>query len=219
MERSSSATSKRSCAFERESAALRRFRAAAIALALLIPSRAHAVRFALGVASDFTPIVLDPNRGPDASAPILVGFRPVLDVELNHYLSFGAYPPFTVYRSAANSTGAESVFGLGASLRKPFLFDTAPEEILAYVTGRFGFGTVNGRAGPFYGGALGVSVTWLDTGRGVFGELGLSKLHVNGLERAGDTDRTMIGLSVGILFHLGGEDWRIGRTKISDEEK
>ncbi len=177
---------------------------------------AHAVRFALGVATDLTPIVLDPSRSGDMDAPVLWGFRPVLDLELNHYLSFGAYPPFTLYRGGGASSGAESVFGLGASFRYPVLNDTAPEEMLLYATLRGGFGTVDGRAGPFYGGALGLSVTWLDTGRGLFGELGLSRLHVEGLEDAFDVDRTMIGLSIGVLFHLGGEDWRIGRKALPE---
>lgn len=170
------------------------------------------MRFALGVASDFTPIVVDPGRVEGMSAPILIGFRPVLDIELNHYLSFGAYPPFTIYRSAANSSGAESVFGLGASFRKPILRDHAPEELLAYATIRGGFGTVDGRAGPFYGGAIGLSATWLDTGRGLFGELSVSRLNVafDGF----DVDRTMVGISFGVLFHLGGEDWRIGRKAL-----
>jgi hypothetical protein len=177
---------------------------------------AQAVRFALGVASDFTPVVIDPGLAEGASQPILIGFRPILDIELNHYLSFGAYPPFTIYRSSANSSGAESVFGIGASFRKPFLRDTKPEEVLAYATIRGGFGTVNGRAGPFYGAAIGVSATWLDTGRGLFGELNVSKLHVAGLDSTLDVDRTMVGISVGILFHLGGEDWRIGRKAIDE---
>lgn len=217
---------KRWFAFGRESAVLPRSEStlaiarALVALAAIAVARdAHAVRFALGVAGDFTPVVVDPGLLENESNPILIGFRPILDIELNHYLSFGAFPPFTIYRSTANSTGAESVFGLGVSFRKPFLRDTAPEEVLAYATFRGGFGTVNGRAGPFYGGALGVSATWLDTGRGIFGELGVSKLHVGFSNESFDVDRTMFGISFGILFHLGGEDWRIGRTRIEDDQE
>lgn len=172
------------------------------------------------MATELTPIVIDPARSGDSDAPVLWGFRPVLDLELNHYLSFGAYPPFTIYRGGSTgSSGAESVFGLGASFRYPVLMDSAPEELLLYGTLRGGFGTVDGRAGPFYGLALGASVTWLDTGRGLFGELGVSRLNVAGINDAFDVERTMIGLSVGVLFHLGGEDWRIGRKALPEEPR
>jgi hypothetical protein len=183
---------------------------------LIVPNTAHAIRFGLGVASEVTPLVFDVGNTQNAST-FRLGFRPVLDVEANHYLSFGAYAPFTVYRTGdaegAASSGAESVFGVSASGRVPFLRDTAPEEILAYGTARGGFSTINGRAGPFLGAALGVSVTWLSTGRGLFAELSLSHARVSNVP-IGDTreelNRYLVSISIGFVFHLGGEDWRLG---------
>src|SRR5205823_3028190 len=160
---------------------------------------------------------IDRIQTENGSSPLRLGFRPVLEVEINHYLAFGTYAPFTVFRSGESegsaSSGAESVFGLTASGRVPFLRDSPPEEILAYLTGRGGFSTINGRAGPFLGAALGSSVTWLETGRGFFAEIGLSHADVSGVPisgRVAHLDRFLITFGVGIIFHLGGEDWRLG---------
>jgi hypothetical protein len=199
------------------SAVLRRSSAAALLLLALYPRPAEAVRFGLGVATELTPIVIDRVQTENGSSPVRLGFRPVLEVEVNHYLSFGAYAPFTVFRSGESegsaSSGAESVFGLTTSGRVPFFRETAPEEILAYVTGRGGFSTINGRAGPFLGAALGASATWLETGRGVFAEVGLSHADVTGVpvgtERV-HLNRFFISFAVGLVFHLGGEDWLLG---------
>jgi hypothetical protein len=186
-------------------------------MALLAPSEAHAVRFGLGVASEVTPLVIDAGSSVTSGSGVRLGFRPVLEVEANYYLSFGAYAPFTVYRTGdsegAASSGAESVFGVSASGRIPFLRDSPPEEFLAYATARGGFSTINGRAGPFLGAALGLSVTWLSTGRGFFAEVGLSHAHVSDVpigEVRADLNRYLVSFSVGLVFHLGGEDWRLG---------
>ncbi|MCK6550568.1 hypothetical protein L6R52_32320 [Myxococcota bacterium] len=202
-------------------AAIARVSLLAIALVGASARDAAAVRFALGVATDLTPIVVDPARPPDAAAPVLFGFRPVLEVEANEYFSVGAYAPFTVYRSAstgAASSGAESVFGLTLSGRYPVLRDRGPEELMFYGTLRGGFGTVDGRAGPFVGGALGAAATWLDTGRGLFAELSVSRLDVAGLEGTADVERTSIGLSVGLVFRLGGEGWRLGAKPVEERD-
>lgn len=201
----------------------RRWFTAQLSIAVLLalaPQSAHAIRFSLGVATDLTPLVVDPARDESGSA-FRLGFRPVLEVEANHYLSFGAYAPFTVYRADSDSvasSGAESVFGVTGSVRYPLFREEAPEELLVYGTLRGGFGTVDGRAGPFYGGALGFAATWLGTGRALFAELNLSKLSVAGLEGQNDVDRFAIGISLGLLFRLGGEEWNVGRKPLPASE-
>ncbi len=181
------------------------------------------MRFGLGVATEFTPIVIDRVQTENGQSPVRLGFRPVLEVEASHYLAFGAYAPFTVFRSGESegsaSSGAESVFGLTVSGRVPFFRDTPPEEILVYATGRGGFSTINGRAGPFLGGALGTSVTWLETGRGFFVEAGLSHADVSGVPIGMDRvhlNRFLISFAAGIVFHLGGEDWRLGSKPLEE---
>lgn len=193
--------------------------AAVVLLALLAPEDARAVRFSLGVATDLTPLALDPAVD-GSGATFRFGFRPVLEVEASHYLSFGAYAPFTIYRAqtggGAASSGAESVFGVTVSGRYPLHRLEAPEELLLYATLRGGFGTVDGRAGPFYGGALGASATWLGTGRGVFAELQASQLDIGGLSGLAPVDRFTIGISLGVVFRLGGEDWNLGPKRLED---
>ena len=193
-----------------------------VLLCALASSReANAVRFGLGVATELTPIIVDEARDLSAGSSVRLGFRPVIEVEANHYFAVGVYAPFVVYRSGeasgAASSGAESVFGLTLSGRWPILRDSGPEEILLYGTLRGGFGTVEGRAGPFYGLAIGASAAWIETGRGLFAELGLSHLTVGGIAGMQDVDRNMLGLTMGVVFHLGGEDWRLGRKPVADE--
>jgi hypothetical protein len=191
----------------------------------MIPRPAEAVRFGLGVATELTPLVIDRVQTENGQSPVRLGFRPVLEVELSHYLSFGTYAPFTVFRSGESegsaSSGAESVFGLTASGRIPFFRDAPPEEILAYLTARGGFSTINGRAGPFLGAALGSSVTWLETGRGFFVEIGLSHADVSGVPIGSSRvhlDRFLITFAAGVVFHLGGEDWRLGSKPLAEPE-
>jgi hypothetical protein len=55
-------------------------------------------------------------------------------------------------------------------------------------------------------------VTWLDVGRGLFTELGIG--HVGIAQGSVDrpfngVDRWLFTLSVGFVFRLGGEEWRI----------
>lgn len=182
----------------------------------LLPRPARAVRFGLGVASEATPLVIDRVQTGESRSNFRLGFRPVLEVEPSYWISFGAYAPFTVLRTGDGGTsaqGAESVFGLSASGRVPFLSDRPPEEILAYATVRGGFGTFNGRAGPFTGVALGASVCWLSTGRGFFAEVGgsrtrIARVPIAEVER--NLDRYALTITAGVIFHLGGEDWRLG---------
>lgn len=183
-------------------------------VALGASNDAAAARFALGVATDFTPIVIDTSRVPERGPVLRLGFRPVLDVELSRFFAFGAFAPFTVYRtsgSGAASSGAESIFGLTISGRYPILREHSPEEILAYGSLRGGFGTVYGRAGPFVGGALGVAATWLGNGGSLFAELGVNRVVISGVERVRDVERTLFLLSIGIAFRLGGEGWTSSR--------
>ncbi len=182
---------------------------AALALALAPALDAHALRFSLGLESGFTPLVTD---GGDL-APLRLQLRPVLDVELARHFAFGAYTPFTVFSAGDSGTGADSIFAIGVSGRYPIVRAEAPQELLLYVTARGGLGTVDGRAGTFFGGALGFAATWLDVGRGAFAELSVGRVGIG----AGDVDRPfpeverwMFGLSVGFVFRLGGEDWRLG---------
>lgn len=199
-------------------------RASAIVALLVVTTwsaRADAVRWTLGVATELTPVVVDPGRPDGLGAPFRLGVRPVVDLEINRYLAFGAYAPFVVLRAGegggAASTGAESVFGLAAYGRYPVLYREAPEELLLYGTARGGFGTIAGRAGPFVGLALGASLTWLDTGRGVFMELGGGHVAVNDAAVEGgqrDVTRTTLTFSVGVVFRLGGESWLVTRHKL-----
>ncbi len=190
-----------------------------VGLALLaIPSRADAIRWTLGVASELTPLVFDPAR--DQRAAFRLGFRPVLEFEPARWLSFEAYAPFVVYRTkegddtGAASSGAESVFGVSVAGRYPWIRDTPPEEVLFFLRARGGFATVSGKAGPFYGGALGSAVTWLDTGRGLFFEIDVARVTVAGVP-SGSTfervERLTVGLTIGVVFRLGGEEWQIDR--------
>lgn len=191
---------------------------------LAAPPPAEAVRWTLGVGTELVPVVLDAGRPEGLGTPLRLGVRPVIDLELSHYFAVGAYAPFVVYRrgeaSSAASSGAESVFGLGASFRWPWLSDRPPEEILGYATLRGGFGTVSGRAGPYVGLGLGSAITWLETGRGLFAELTLDRLHVSGVAEGGasrDVERVTVGFTVGLHFRLGGEGWRLGRTRLVEE--
>jgi hypothetical protein len=151
----------------------------------------------------------------DFGGAVRFGLRPVLEVEPSRYVSIGAYTPFTLVRSGAGSTtGAESIFGAGISLRLPVLRETAPEELLWYATLRGGFGTADGRAGAYLGGAIGAALTWLETGRGLFAELHAGHIGIaaGGAARPfPEVDRWLIGLSIGVVFRLGGEEWAIER--------
>ena len=195
------------------------------ALAVAAPSRAEAVRWTLGFATEFTPVVIDPGRPADLGTPVRIGVRPIIDLELNHYVAFGAYAPFTVVRTGegagAASSGAESVFGLSASLRYAWIFEAAPEELLVYAQGRGGFGTIAGRAGPYFGGAVGASLTWLDTGRGLFAELSAGHITVADASVVGglrEVSRTTFTITAGVVFRLGGEDWWLNRPRDSRAE-
>ncbi len=193
-----------------------RLRGALVLLLLGWPTSARAIRWTLGLATELTPVVIDPDRPDDRSAPFRLGLRPVLDFEVNRYLAIGAYAPFVVVRTGegegAASSGAESVFGLALHGRWPILRKEAPEELLLYAKLRGGFATVTGRAGPLVGGALGVSATWLQTGRGLFAELGVSYISVS---RVADgalvrpVQRTALSFALGLVFRLGGEGWGI----------
>lgn len=173
------------------------------------PTEAQAIRWTLGVASELVPVVLDAAR-EETGTPFRVGVRPVVEVELAPVFSLGVYAPFVVYRSGegdgAASAGGESVFGLSASGRYPILRAEAPEEIFLYATARGGMGTFQARAGPFLGGAIGGSVTWLDTGRGLFAELDVGQLWV-GQPDDSTVSRTTFGVTVGLVFRFGGGDW------------
>lgn len=189
-----------------------RFSLPAIVFALILaaPRDASALRFTLGLEAGFTPLVVDP--APEAGGGNLrFGLRPVLEVETSRWFAIGAYTPFTLLRAGSGSTtGAESVFALGVSLRKPWLRAEAPEEILLYGTLRGGFGTADGRPGGFVGGAAGLAVTWLETGRGAFFELSAGHVGIPGgpIDRPfPEVDRWLIGLSMGVIFRLGGETW------------
>jgi hypothetical protein len=180
--------------------------------ALLLPvTDAHALRFTLGLETSLTPLVTDAGE----LAPLRLGLRPVLDVEVSRTFAVGAYTPFTYYSAGASSgTGADSIFGLGVSGRYPILRADAPEEVLLYATARGGLGTVDGRAGAFLGVALGVTATWLDVGRGGFVELSVGRVGIaeGGVDRPFPAvERWLVGLSLGFVFRLGGEDWRLPR--------
>lgn len=197
------------------------FIAASLALGLFAPSEAQAVRWTLGVATELTPVVVEPGRPEGLGAPVRLGVRPVIDFELTRSVAFSAYAPFVVLRTGegdgAASSGAESVFGLGLSLRYPVLFAEPPEELLVYGALRGGFGTVSGRAGPYVSGALGAAITWLDTGRGVFGELSAGHVSVADAPVTGgtrDVTRTSLTLTFGVVFRLGGETWSRHRPKL-----
>lgn len=196
-------------------------RAASIAtlFALFFTAKeAAAIRFTLGLESAFTPLVLDPppiadpNAGPQIGN-VRLALRPVLDVETSRNFAIGAYTPFTLLRFGEGSdTGAESIFALGASIRYPIVRDIAPEEFLFYGTIRGGLGTADGRAGLFYGFAFGAAMTWLETGRGLFAELSAGHVGIpgGGADRPfPEVDRWLFGLSIGVVFRLGGEAWRI----------
>lgn len=198
-----------------------------VAALVLAPAPADAaVRWTLGFATELTPVVIDPGRPADLGTPVRIGVRPVVELELAHWISFGAYAPFTVIRTGegggAASSGAESVFGLSVSVRRAIIFDEAPEELLVYGSARGGFGTIAGRAGPYLGGAIGASLTWIDTGRGLFSELSggfVSVANAAVVGGARDVSRTTFTFTAGIVFRLGGEDWWIGRrTRASAAE-
>lgn len=176
------------------------------------PTDASAVRFSLGLASALTPLVVDASE-PDLA--VRLGLRPVVDVEPIPWIAISAYAPFTLIRTGeslgSSSSGAESVFALGLSGRYRHVADTAPEETLWYATARGGFGTVEGRAGLYYGFALGMAMTWLQTGRGFFIEAESGHLGIAGGEgvHQREVDRWLVGLSIGVVFRLGGERWDI----------
>lgn len=177
-----------------------------------MPREASALRFTLGLESGLTPLVLDPD--PEAGGgSVRLSLRPVLEVETSRSFSIGTYTPFTLLRAGGAATGAESVFAIQLSLRHAVLSAGAPEELLWYATVRGGFGTSDGRAGAFAGGALGAALTWLETGRGVFAELHAG--HVGIAEGDVDrpfpgVDRWLFGVSIGVVFRLGGESWDLG---------
>lgn len=192
-------------------------------LAVAIPRPARAIRWTLGVASEVTPLVF--QRSSDLSpAQVRLAFRPVLELEPARWLSIGAYAPFVVYRTATNvqeeaaSGGAESVFGLSLAGRLPWLRRTPPEEVLFYARARGGFATVSGRAGLFLGGAVGAAVTWLETGRGFFVDVDVGHAEVSDVPVASnvvEVERTVFGVTVGLVFRLGGEAWDVsGRTAL-----
>jgi hypothetical protein len=183
---------------------------ALLACALVfVPSEAFAIRWTLGIATELTPLVVQADR--DTKPTFRLGFRPVLEFEPVRWLSLEAYAPFVVYRAGedtgggAASSGAESVFGLALAGRYPWIRDEAPEEILWYARVRGGFGTISGEAGPFAGGAIGSALTWLDTGRGFFVEATFAWVDV------ADVSRFTAGLTIGLVFRLGGEEWQIDR--------
>jgi hypothetical protein len=193
---------------------------ALLALALLAaPGEAHAIRWTLGVASELTPLLFEPDRQTRAS--FRLGFRPVLELEPVRWFSIEAYAPFVVYRAnedsggGAASSGAESVFGLAVAGRYPWIRDEPPEEILFYLRARGGFGTLSGKAGPFAGGALGSSITWLETGRGLFFEINSAWVSIADVLAGGggvrDVERVTVGVTIGLVFRLGGEEWQIDR--------
>jgi hypothetical protein len=190
--------------------AKRLFTASVVFLAAGFPAReAGAVRFTLGVESSFVPIVIDPS--PGAAGSLRLGLRPVLDIEASPYFAIGVYTPFTLIRGGESaSTGAESIFAVGVSLRHPIVRSVAPEEILLYGTLRGGFGTADGRAGAFAGVALGGAMTWLETGRGLFAELSAGHVGISAARSFPEVDRWLIGVSIGVVFRLGGEAWRVG---------
>jgi hypothetical protein len=180
--------------------------------ALGIPQDAEAVRFALGLATDFTPFVIERRaEADDAGHRLRLGLRPILDVEVAPFLSFSAHAPFTLLRTGerqgAASSGAESTFALGASGRYRELDATGNRESLWYATLRGGFTTVDGRAGPYAGAAAGYAFTWLDTGRGVFVEVDFGRVNVDSPESGVFVDRWLFGLSAGVVFRLGGSRW------------
>lgn len=181
---------------------------------------ADAVRFTLGLAGDLVPIVFDGAEQTESATRF--GLLPVIEFEPIPQLSIGTYTPFTLVRAGgsniSSSSGAESVFGLQISARYPIWRDVAPEEILLYGTLRGGFGTVEARAGPFVGLAVGAAITWLPRGAGLFAELGLGRLVVSELSNEDEldpsgtgvfVDRWFLGLTVGFVFRLGGERWAI----------
>jgi hypothetical protein len=195
-----------------------RLRAWTLIAAVLAPAEAHAIRWTLGVGSELTPIVIDPERPDGSGIPFRLGFRPILELEPIRWIAIGAYAPFVVYRageggSGAASSGAESVFGLSVAVRYPWLRAEPPEEVLFYLEPRGGFATVSGRPGPFAGGAIGAAITWLDTGRGLFFEINASHVAVSdapvGVELR-DVRRTTVSFGLGVVFRLGGEDWQVG---------
>ena len=169
------------------------------------------MRFALGVAGDVTPAVLDAADAIDDPYTLRLGLRPVLDVEVLPWLAFDAYAPFTLLRvggdvGGAASSGAESVFGIGASGR--YRTVAGDVERLLYGTVRGGFSVVEGTAGPFVGLSAGAAWTWLDTGRGVFAAVDVGHVGIsgrNGIKRV--VDRWLVGLSLGVVFRLGGTRW------------
>ncbi len=192
-----------------------------VAFAILAPREASAIRWTLGVATELTPVVVDPGRPDGLGAPLRLGVRPVIDLEVTRAVAFSAYAPFVVLRSGegggAASSGAESVFALGVNLRYPVLFAEAPEELLVYGALRGGFGTVAGRAGPYVSGALGAALTWLDTGRGLFAEVSAGHIRVADATVAGgtrDVTRTSLTLTFGVVFRLGGESWSTNRHEL-----
>lgn len=190
----------------------------AIGVVLATPSEANAIRWTLGIASELTPLVFEPER--ETRASFRLGFRPVLEFEPARWISIEAYAPFVVVRKGegadpgAASSGAESVFGLAIAGRYPWIRSEPPEEVLFYLRGRGGFGTVSGKAGPFAGGAIGSAITWLDTGRGLFFEVTGAWISVADLPvglTIRDVSRVTIGMTIGLVFRLGGEEWQIDR--------
>ena len=176
---------------------------------LFFASEAEAIRFNLGLAGQVTPIVIDDSTDFAFGKGTRLGLLPVLEFEILPWLAFDTYAPFTVYRTNATgpaSSGGESVFGLGASLRNRTV-DSEKVETLVYGRLRGGFGTQEGRAGLYSGVAAGYARTWLDTGRGWFAELDLSWVDISPRTDFQGISRVTIGASLGITFRLGGERW------------
>jgi len=172
-------------------------------------SDAHAIRFTLGLSGQVTPIIFDEGIPFEFGRGTRLGLRPVLEVEALPWLAFDTYAPFALYRTDATgpaSSGGESVFGVGISGR---LRDVSPDkrETLKYARIRGGFATQEGRAGPYASMAFGYAKTWLDTGRGWFAELEGGHVSIDSRAGLDLVDRWLVGVSIGVVFRLGGERW------------
>jgi len=175
----------------------------------LSTSDAQAIRFSLGLAGQVTPVIFDQNRDFEFGSGTRFGLLPVLEVEALPWLAFDAYAPFAIYRTDATgpaSSGGESVFALGVSIRDREV-DAKKIETLMYGRLRGGFATQAGRAGPYLGTAAGYAMTWLSTGRGWFSELEVGRITIASKGNIPEVDRWTVGISFGIVFRLGGERW------------
>ncbi|MEE2901753.1 MAG: hypothetical protein VYC39_05455 [Myxococcota bacterium] len=176
---------------------------------LFFAGEAEAIRFNLGLAGQITPVVVDDSAEFTFGEGTRLGLLPVLEFEVLPWLAFDTYAPFTLYRTNATgpaSSGGESVFGLGASLRKREVDDNKIET-LVYGRLRGGFGTQECGAGIYSGVAAGYAQTWLNTGRGWFVELDLSWVDISPRTDFQGISRITLGASLGISFRLGGERW------------